>query len=343
MMKKRILLLIIPVVLIALVVIKTGKTQRTHPEGAYLFSGTAEVTEVRVSFKTAGRIKDIRFDEGDELNKGDIVATLDDTDEKLAVAAAEANLQLSNASLTEVLAGSRKQEIRNANAAKDMAKAAVKKTEADLNQAKSDKDRFETLYKENGVSKRTYELYETSYEKAKSANNEAKAALRRANENLSLAIEGARSEAIEKARAVVSISEQSLIQSKQKLEYTTLYSPISGKVITRSSEPGEFIQPGSVIMTVANLTDMWVRGYVSENYLGKVKLGQKVILKSDSYPDKEYIGKISYISDQAEFTPKTVQTYEERINFMYRIKVTVDNSSHELKEGMPLEGKIILE
>jgi len=342
-MKKRLLLLIIPAALITLVVLKTGKMQRTHPEGEYLFSGTAEVTEVRLSFKTSGRINEINFDEGDEVRQGDVVAHLDDTDEKLSVGAAEANLLLSNASLAEVLAGSRKQEIRNANAARDMARAAVKKTEADLNQAKSDKERFEALFASNGVSKRTYELYETAFEKAKSANAEAKASLRRADENLSLAIEGARSEVIEKARAVVAISEQSLMQAKQKLEYTTLYSPISGKVITRTSEPGEFTQPGAVIMTVANLSDMWVRGYVSENYLGKVKLGQKVIFKSDSYPDKEYKGKITYISDQAEFTPKSVQTYEERINFMYKIKVTVDNSSRELKEGMPLEGKIILE
>jgi HlyD family secretion protein len=271
------------------------------------------------------------------------VATLDDADEKLGVSAAEAGLSYAQATLSEVLAGSRKQEIRNAKAALDMADAGVKKAEASLSQAKSDNERFKALYEANGVSKRTYELYETAYETAQQAYKEATAAKAKAAETLSLAVEGARSEEIEKAKANVSIYEQTLEQAKQKLVYTKLHSPISGVVLTRSAENGEFIQTGNTVLTVADLTDMWIRGYVSEDYLGKVKLGQKVMIKSDSYPDKEYIGKVSYISSEAEFTPKTVQTYDERINFMYMIKVTVDNTSKELKYGMPVEGRIILE
>lgn len=342
-MKKRLIFLIIPIAMITFVILKTGSMQRTHPEGAYLFSGTAEVTEVRLSFKTSGRLESINYKEGDLIKSGSLAAVLDDTDEKLLVSASEAKLAYANAALAEVLAGSRKQEIQNAKAALDKALAAVKKTEADLNQAVSDRNRFRTLYEANGISKRTYELYETAYEKALHANEEARAAERSAKETLSLAIEGARNEAIEKARANVSISEQALMQSKQQLEYTRLHTPVSGRVITRSAEPGEFVQPGMVILTVADLSDMWVRGYVSETYLGKVKLGQKVIIKSDSYPDKEYHGEITYISDEAEFTPKSVQTYEERINFMYKIKVSIDNSEREIKQGMPLEGKINLE
>ncbi len=95
------------------------------------------------------------------------------------------------------------------------------------------------------------------------------------------------------------------------------------------------------MLTIANLHDLWIRGYVSEGYLGKVKIGQEVIIKSDSYPEKEYMGKITYIADEAEFTPKSVQTYDERINFMYMVKVSVDNKALELKQGMPVEGKIL--
>jgi len=340
---KKLPLLLIPIIIIVAVFIKTTKTQTTHPDGAYLFTGTAEVTSVRLSFKTSGRIDKILFDEGDKINKGELVAQLNDTDEKLAVAAAEANLNYSETGLSEVLAGSRKQEILNAKAALDMTKAGVKKAKAELMQTKSDKERFETLYASNGVSKRTYELYNTSFEKAKQSYEEAKASERKAKEALSLAIEGARNEAIERARALVSISEQSLAQAKQKLAYTKLYSPVNGTVLSRVIEDGEFVQTGYTVLTIADLSDMWIKGYVSENYLGKIKLGQTVIIKSDAYPDKEYKGKISYISSEAEFTPKTVQTYEERINYMYMIKVTVDNSSNELKYGMPVEGKILLE
>lgn len=340
---KKIFLLIIPIIIITAVFIKTSKTTVSHPDGAYLFTGTAETTSVRLSFKTSGRIENIAFDEGDYIKKDSLVATLDDTDEKLGVSAAEAGLQYAEATLSEVLAGSRKQEIRNAKAALDMAEAGVKKANAELEQAKADKDRFEALYTANGVSKRTYELYNTAYDKATQAYEEAKASKVKAKESLSLAIEGARNEAIEKAKANVSIYEQALEQAKQKLLYTNLYSPISGTVLTRSAENGEFIQTGYSVLTVADLSDMWIRGYVSEDYLGKIKLGQKVIIKSDSYPDKQYEGKISYISSEAEFTPKTVQTYDERINFMYMIKVTVNNENRELKYGMPVEGRIILE
>lgn len=340
---KKIPLLLIPVLIIVFVIFKASDMRTSHPEGSYLFTGTAEATEVRLSFKTSGRIERIFFDEGDHIEKGAAAAVLDDTDEKLAVDAALANLEYNNTVLAEALAGSRKQEIRDAKAALDMANATVKKTEAELEQAKTDMERFGKLYKENGVSARTNELYVTAYEKALHTYEEAKASARRANENLSLALEGTRNETIQKSRALVSISEQSLKQAQQKLAYTSLHSPVGGTVITRAAEDGEFVQTGSTVLTVADLQNLWIRGYVSETYLGKVKLGQEVILRNDSYPDKEYKGKITFISSEAEFTPKTVQTYDERINFMYMIKVSVDNSLNEFKQGMPVQGEIILE
>jgi HlyD family secretion protein len=334
-------LLIIPIIMIAVFTLKMRGTQVTQPDDGYLFSGTAEVTQVRLAFKTSGRIKDLYFDEGDTIQAGQTVAELDSTDEKIAVAAAYANLDYSNAQLSEVLAGSRKQEIKNAGAALDMAAANVKKAEAELQLTKSDHERFSAMYKEDTASMRSYEQYKTAYEKALSAKQEADAAYVRAKETLSMVVEGARSEAIDKAKAQVAISEHMIIQAKQRLEYTSLATPISGTVLTRSAEPGEFVQAGAVILTAGDLNDMWIRGYVSQPYLGKIALGQKVIITSDSYPDKKYDGVLTYISDEAEFTPKSVQTYDERVNFMYRIKISVENRNNELKHGMPVEGKIV--
>ncbi len=122
--------------------------------------------KIRLSFKTSGRIEKIMFDEGDTVNENDVVAILDNTDEKLNINAAEANLEYNNAILAEVLAGSRKQEIRNAKAALDITKAKVRNAETELAQAKTDRERFKQLYSDNGVSKRTYELYETAYQKS---------------------------------------------------------------------------------------------------------------------------------------------------------------------------------
>jgi len=337
-MKK--LLILIPVIIIAAVAYKSMHMQKTQPENGYIFSGTVETTEVRLSFKTSGKIKKIFFDEGDRIVQGDLAAELDNTDELLNISASEANLDYSNAVLSEVLAGSRKQEIKNAKAGLDIAKASMKKAEAELSQAESDEKRFKTLYSQNGISKRSYELYKTAYEKALQTYEESKGAVQKAEETLSLAIEGSRNEAVAKAKAMVSISEKALDQAKQKLEYTKLHSPVSGTVLTKSAENGEFVQPGSTILTAADTENVWIRGYVSGEYLGKIHIGQKVTVSSDSYPDKNYEGKITYISDKAEFTPKSVQTYEERINYMYRIKADVDNSSQELKSGMPVTGRI---
>jgi HlyD family secretion protein len=337
--------IIIPVIIVAVAAAlfinlkRNGKTL----EDTALFSGTVETTEVRFSFKTNGRIKSSLFEEGDTVSQGDLVAELDDTDEKLLVSASKAELAYREAALQEVLAGSRKQEIKNAKASVDKAKSAQKRAKADLDQAETDRNRFKELYIQNGISKRDYEIYETNYKKALNTYEETKATVRSAKEKLSLTIEGARNEAINKAKAMVAIAEASLDQAMQKLKYTKLYSPITGVVLSKPSEAGEYIQPGSVILTAGRLDKVWVRGYVNEKYLGKIKLGDTAVIKTDSYPEKEYKGKITYISDEAEFTPKSVQTRDERLNFMYRIKVTLENKEMELKLGMPVEGSIKLE
>jgi len=340
-MKKVIIILIIFALLgsaIYFLLIKNGHSE----SDPFKFSGTVDVTETRISFKTAGRIDKINFQEGQNVKEGDLIAALDKKDEKLALDAAKANLAYNKAVLNEVLAGSRKQEIRNAKAALDKAQAARKKAAAELKQAKNDRDRYEMLYKERGVSKRDYELYSTGYKKALNAYNETEASVRSAREQLSIRVEGARNEEIKKAESLVAIAEEQLKQAKQKLEYTSVYSPAKGRVLVRSAEPGEYIQPGSVILTIADIKDAWVRGYVNQTVLGKIKIGQAVKIHSDSYPEKTYNGKIIYISDEAEFTPKSVQTYEERVKMMYRIKVKIENDKEELKSGMPVVGQIIV-
>ena len=132
--------------------------------------------------------------------------------------------------------------------------------------------------------------------------------------------------------------------AKIKLEdWADLKSPLNGYVIVKSALQGEVVQVGAPVFTAVDLNDIWVSAYINETDLGKVKLNQKAYVKTDSYPNKKYKGWISFISQQTEFTPKYIQTTEERVKYVYRIKVQVDNSSLDLKPGMPADAYISLE
>ncbi len=145
------------------------------------------------------------------------------------------------------------------------------------------------------------------------------------------------------AEAQLKAQAASLEIAKINLEYTDLNSPVDSYVLTKSAEAGEVVQPGTTIFTVADLNDVWLTAYIIETDLGKIKLNQKAIIKTDTFPDKEYQGRVSFISAKTEFTPKQIQTPEERVKLVYRIKIDVDNTNQELKPGMPSDGYIIIE
>ncbi|MFA4889405.1 MAG: efflux RND transporter periplasmic adaptor subunit [Candidatus Omnitrophota bacterium] len=134
----------------------------------------------------------------------------------------------------------------------------------------------------------------------------------------------------------------SLELANTKLGWTDLASPLDGYVLVKSALPGEVVQAGAPVVTAVNLDDIWVTAYINETDLGKVKLGQKAYVQTDSYRGKKYDGRVSFISSQTEFTPKNIQTTEERVKYVYRIKVKVDNSSLDLKPGMPADAYIII-
>jgi HlyD family secretion protein len=153
-------------------------------------------------------------------------------------------------------------------------------------------------------------------------------------------VEGTRKEELAVDRANVHQASQVVDMSRIRLRYTVLRAPFDGVVLVRQAELGEVVSPGTPIVTLADLDHLWVRVYVPETDLGKVKLGQVVNVHTDSFPDKTYAGRVSFISSEAEFTPKSVQTEKERVTLVYRLKVDMDNPRHELKPGMPADVEI---
>jgi HlyD family secretion protein len=281
---------------------------------------------------------------------------------------AEAKVMQARHSLTELRNGTRIQEIRSARADLDSARAAEQSAIVRLKQAKTDLDRYVNLFKEESVSKNALETYqlldETSANQVLEARartraahqrlellqagprieqiDRAEAALQQAEAEYALIKAGPRTETIEQARAKVQVAAETAKQARQQLNYTELSAPMDGVVLSTVAEAGEYLNPASPVLTLGQMDKPWLRAYIHESALGRMKLGQEVSVTTDAFADKKYAGRVSYISSQAEFTPKTVQTFDERVKLMYRIKVLLDNPEKELKPGMPADGIIDL-
>ncbi len=376
-MKKRILIIILVLAVAAAATYYYGY-RKNGENGPISVSGNIELTDAQLSFKIPGRLAQRLVEEGDDIKKGQVIARLDSADQELMVAQAQANLAYAKSVLAELEAGSREQEIRQAKAAVEQAKStleelergsrpqevasakdALSQAQAEAERLATDRKRYEELFAKGAVSEQQYDAARTAavvakeqYESAqqsldlvvegprKERIQQARAALQQAEERYALVQEGPRKESIDQARAKVSVAEESLRQANQQLAYTELVAPFAGVVLSKSAEPGEYLNPGTPVVTAGEMDRVWLRAYVNETDLGRIALGQTAEVTTDSYPDKTYEGRIGFIASEAEFTPKTVQTYEERVKLMYRIKIDLDNPNHELKLGMPADAHI---
>ncbi|HSR52968.1 MAG TPA: efflux RND transporter periplasmic adaptor subunit [Acidobacteriota bacterium] len=355
-------------------------------------TGTIEMTEVQVAFKMPGRIEEISVREGDRVTQGDLLARLD-ADElqqrrqeaQAAVKAASARVeelraqrtfqqeslagnieerqsawQAQKAVLDELLAGSRPQEIEEAE-------AALRRTRSRLDKARSDLQRAQPLVEHEDISAQQFDQLQTAVETAQ-------AEVEQASQRLDLLREGPRREDIETARsrlrqaqaqqklaragrleverlsraiktaqAEIERAQARVGQIDTQLEDTRAYSPIDGVVLLKSSEAGEVVAAGTPLLTLGDQDRPWMRGYVPEGLLGRVELGAKVNVTTDSYPDKVYEGEITFISSEAEFTPRQVLTPEQRSRLVYRIKISLENPRGELKLNMPCDAEIPLQ
>jgi len=337
---KKPLRIIIPVLFVIIGVLIFYMKKDQNDSDTLMVSGSIEIRDVRLSFKIPGILKSRKIEEGDTVQAGQVVAELDDVDLELAVNQAQNNRELARAVLSELESGSRPQEIKATRAELERTRAGHRAADARLKLARADHERLLTLFNQGGISKSEYEKYQTRLETARNAYDETAALVRGAQERLSLIKEGARPEKIQQARMRLAIAEEMLEQARQQLSYTVLVSPIEATVMSTSAEQGEYLAPGSVVVTMGDLKNVWVRAYVNETDLGKIRLKQQVDIKTDTYPEKIYKGRISYINSEAEFTPKTVQTFEERVKLVYRIKIECENPDQELKAGMPADAVI---
>jgi HlyD family secretion protein len=289
-------------------------------------AGNIEAHESVISFKVPGRILELPVQEGQYVKQGDLLARLDDDDYRQQVSVDEATVHTREAELNLGLAGSRKQEIL-------AAKQSLIDAESDLELKRAEFRRRQALLGEQAVSQEDVDSAETLLKRAE-------ATYRRIKENYNQITEGTRKEEIAVRRADLQLAQENLKKSRVNLSYTVLSAPVSGVVLVRQAELGEVVSPGTPVVTIADVDHLWMRGYINETDLGHVRWDQPATVRTDTYPDKNYHGRVSFIASQAEFTPKSVETYKERVTLVYRVKIDLENPNHELKPGMPAEAAI---
>jgi len=322
---KRALIIIAIVVVIAVAGVRVYHAwlNERHPANQLKLSGNIEAHESLVSFKVAGRIVELPVDEGMSMKTGDLLARIDSDDYRQQVMTDEATQHVRNRQLVLGLAGSRWQDV-------EAAKQNVIDAKADLDQKTKDYERYQALYEKDEIPGQTRDQAATNVTRAK-------ATYERAQEILNELVEGTRKEELDVDRANVRQARENLRMSEIRLGYTVLSAPFDGVILVREAELGEVVSPGTPIITLADLDHIWLRVYLPETDLGKVRWGQTVNVRTDTYPGKNYRGRVSVIASDAEFTPKSVQTEKERVTLVYRIKIDVENPNHELKPGMPAD------
>ena len=282
---------------------------------------------------------------------------------------AAARVRQARFALNERIAGSRDQEIAEAQADLKRAMADEQTARSELALAQSDFNRYAAVFEEGGISRQTFEVYRTRLETAKNARKAAVSRRQATGQRLSLRQEGSRSEQIDQARWILAQAEadyalvaagprkETIGQAKarvaaadavlkiarQQVAETELFAPFDGVVLSTSAEAGAYVNPGTTVLTVGDTEHIWLRAYVTETDLGRIRRGQSARVTIDAYPDRSWTGTISFISSEAEFTPKSVQTYKERRNLVYRIKIQLSNPDGALKPGMPADAIIEVE
>jgi HlyD family secretion protein len=390
-MKKKIIWILVVLAVVGATVY-AFRGMGSQPDSRIVVSGNIELTEVNIAFKTAGRLIERNVDEGDAVKKGQIVARLDrdqlvaQRDRETAglesaasqlaqartsveweratleadIETRKADLAAAEARLAELRNGARPQE-------KLDVKAAVDSAAAEVERAKKDWDRAQTLFKNDDISAAQFDQYRSRWQSAE-------ALLKQTKEREGLVLAGPRIEQVnaqqaqvERARGALKMAQANALEiERRKQEMTTrraemarskasmalidwqlsdtvAISPVDGVVLVKAADVGEVLAPGTSVVTVGDIEHPWLRGYINETDLGKVKVGSKAKVTTDSYKGKVYDGRVTFISSEAEFTPKQIQTQQERVKLVYRIKIELDNPRRELKSNMPADAEIVLE
>ena len=319
---KKLILIIISILTFLLITCNGNNNDRIKA------SGNIEATNIIVSSQVSGKVLQILKDEGNAVNENDTAIIIDPETYKLRLAEATAVMEGTQAQYDLLKTGAREEDIKQAE-------ELVKQANINFDLAKNDFERMSNLYDSKSITQKQYEDSKARYDIAS-------AQLKSAQENLKKISNLARPEELKKAEANLNRAVANVNLIKKSINDCYVTSPSDGFIVKKFVEKGETVNAMSSLFQVSDLSKVDIIIYVSESELGKVKLNQSAEITTDSYPDKKYSGRVSYISPNAEFTPKNIQTKEERTKLVFAVKIRIDNPEFELKDGMPADAVIIL-
>ena len=283
--------------------------------------GNVDIREVKLGFRVGGRLEQMHVEEGDRVAAGDLLASLESTPQRQALAVARAQVLEVSAQLNLLRQGSRPQEV-------EQAQARVLEAEAAWENAQQELQRQSELLEKNMSSRRVVD-------NALSRRDQSAARLRQARQALALAEEGFRAEDIAAAEAALAGATARREQAQTALDDTQLFAPNAGFIMTRVHEPGAMLGVGAPVYTLSLMDKVYVRAYVDEPRLGQVRPGARVSVTTDG-AGRSYSGQVGFVSPRAEFTPKSVETVELRTDLVYRLRIVVTDADAGLRQGMPV-------
>lgn len=296
-----------------------GCGRKVRPDG----SGTIEATQVDVAPEVAGRLVEIPVSEGSPIQSGDVVARIDASDYELQRDRARGEREQARAQVDLVAAGARSEDV-------EAARAHVRSAQAAFDLAETNRGRIEALVSSGAATAR-------QGDEARTASEQAAASLDASQETLAKLLRGSREEEVRAAQARLDQATAALELADRAVADCTVAAPIEGVVTTRIRDVGEFVAVGAPIVTISRLDQVWLSIYVPEARLSEVKLGAPAYVKVDGDP-ATYEGMVEFISPEAEFTPRDVQTADERAKLVYRVKIALPNPDGVFKPGMPADG-----
>jgi HlyD family secretion protein len=312
------------------------------PSNEVRATGHVEATEVRLAPKVGGRLAMLNVKEGDRVEQGALVAQIDPRDMELALARAKADREQAEAQLRLVRAGSRREEIAQAEAQAQAARDEVAAARAELASAQADLERFESLLRSNAGSRKQRDDAATRADVARERVQASESRVRAADQATARLRAGARPAEIEVASARVASASAQVATAEQALTDTNIHAPLTGVVTEKLAEVGELLTPGMPVVVVTDLVNAWADVFVPEPVVPRLRMNQPATVFTDAgCPGIN--GVVSYISPKAEFTPRNVQTAEERSKLVYRVRIAVANQDGILKQGMPVEAVLPLQ
>ena len=330
---------IVSVITISAAAMSLGGCREAPPSNQIRVSGYVEATEVRVAPEVGGRLVKLAVAEGDRVKTGDLVAQLDTADVALALQRAAAERLAADAQLRLLLAGARAEDIRQAEAQLAAAEAELAASKQELVSAERDLARFESLLASNSGAEKPRDDAATRRDVGRDRVKAAEQRMRAAAETVARLKAGARREEIDAARARLAAVDAQIATLEKAQRDATVTAPAAGMVTQKLVDEGELLAPRTPIVVVANLDEVWANVYLDEPLVPRVTLGQAATIFTDA-GGPGIQGTVTFISPKAEFTPRNVQTAQERSKLVFRVKVTVRNEQGVLKQGMPVEAEI---